>query len=190
MIDGNIGSGNGTIWVWAEKSPHYKTLCQFAKISAGVSDPEGTLHAFRNARPDDETAAAGQYLYGITKSGDTENAYWYGVEGSRKVILRKVQKDTYQPLNRQFRIYSDQGLNVPARDSEGNEIWTEDNWLSSGSSGAFYIGTLNYGTYYILEKDPEKVFVLKIDDMGYYECDAYGNPLPADNPVPTNKLGD
>ena len=76
-VSGKINSGEGTIWVWAAESPHYKSTRQFAKIEAGIDDPVNSLKTFRNGR-DDRTAGndTGSYLYGITKDGT--NVLWNG----------------------------------------------------------------------------------------------------------------
>ena len=81
VVNGEISSDNGSIWVWAAESPHYWSTRQFAKIEEGMSISVDTLvnslKAFRNAR-DDKAAKndTGSYLYGITKDG--RNALWNG----------------------------------------------------------------------------------------------------------------
>ncbi len=180
VVNGNITSGAGTIWVWAEQSPRYKTLCQFAKYTADVTDTETTLAAFRNAQDDVTTGAdqVGQYLYGITKADDTGyNVFWYGIEGSRKVILRKVD-GAFNPVEATFQIHrgSAEGSLVYVEDASGNRIDT----FTSGSSGAFFIGELSYGTYYIVETSlNNKTFTVTVNDdgVGYYVGGAYSNEV-------------
>ena len=114
-MTGAVTSGDGSIWVWAEvpatenENNHYHQLKQFAVFTSGLAeaDRESTLKAFRNAVDDDTTEnGTDTYLYG-TVEGDmtvpTGSAYagyiyWTGVSGYRKVILRKVAKDTYESL--------------------------------------------------------------------------------------------
>ncbi len=63
-VVGNITSGNGTIWVWADNVNHYDMLKQFAVLSGSGTtlsrtSKESSLKAFRNARPDSETNCVG-----------------------------------------------------------------------------------------------------------------------------------
>ena len=152
VITGDIGSGDGTIWVWAAELPRYKSLCQFAKYEDGVTDTAATLATFRNARQDKETGAdqVGRYLYGVTKSADTGgNAFWYGTEGSRRVILRKVSS-TFEALSgAEFKIHRGSmiGTLVESTDINGQK----DSTFISGGSGVYFIDDLPYGTYYINE---------------------------------------
>ena len=186
VITGTITSGDGTIWVWAAESPHYKTLCQFAKYNtSGVTDPAGTLKVFRNARVDSDTGAdqVGEYLYGVPK--ENGNVFWYGVEGTAHVILVKVQlvgknedegiAGKYQPLPaRTFTVYTDEAMNNVAKWTPTNEDGTpgepvELSGLTSGAGGAFFIGDLSYGDYYVKEwKDGTEVghFKITVDENG------------------------
>lgn len=77
-VTGNITSGNGTIWVWAEYVGHYEMLNQFAVIrnTAGTVN-DNTYKAFRNARPDSVTLCGGDYLTG-RKGDDPSYIYWTG----------------------------------------------------------------------------------------------------------------
>ena len=77
-VTGNITSGNGTIWVWAEYAGHYEMLNQFAVIrnTAGTVN-DNTYKAFRNARPDSVTLCGGDYLTG-RKGDDPSYIYWTG----------------------------------------------------------------------------------------------------------------
>ncbi len=77
--------------------------------------------------------------------------------GSRRVILRKVQKDTYEPLERTFVIHSGR--------PDGNTVTT----FTSGGNGAFFVGELNYGTYYLNETDNGKWFFLIVDEAGVFD---------------------
>ena len=146
VVDGDITSGNGTIWVWAEQPPRYKTLGQFARYTTGVTDTGTTLAAFRNAQDDVTTGAdqIGEYLYGMTR-GDGPVVYWSGVTGSRKVILRKVGEDNVPLSGVTFRIFnSSWGELNKGENGEGVE-YTSDN------SGVYFVGDLPYGTYRLVE---------------------------------------
>ena len=152
VVTGEITSGEGSIWVWAEQVGdevnHYKQLMQFGVMTdavKGLNEDKlaSTLKAFRNAQPDETTEnGTDTYLYG-TKEGETEGyIYWSGVSGSRKVILRKVAapegNNGYSSLsNARFTIY------------KGNSV-LESN-LTSSANGVFWIGELNYGIYLLEE---------------------------------------
>jgi uncharacterized repeat protein (TIGR02543 family) len=189
-ITGNITSGNGTIWVWANESPHYKTLCQFAKYTSAVTDTATTLAAFRNAQDDAITGAdqVGEYLYGITKSDDTgRNVYWYGVEGSAHVTLVKVLQSgtSYKNLkNKTFTVYTDSEKTKPAKGTVYNNDGTvndkfELSGLSSSTGGAFFIGEMAYGTYYVVEDGVAGTFVITIDNGGVVRItDNATDPVP------------
>ena len=78
VVTGDITSGPGSIWIWAEQSPHYIRNRQFAVMSGG---PHNGLDAFRNARPNSQTQNAPtgsqnpKYLYGVARGTDV---YWSG----------------------------------------------------------------------------------------------------------------
>ena len=175
VVNGNITSGNGTIWVWAAESPHYKSLCQFAKYSSDVTDKETSFATFRNAREDAVTGAdqVGRYLYGITKTDDAErNVFWYGIDGSAHVTLVKVQQAgaSYKALSgKTFTVYTDRGNNVAngtrLTDSGTEEVIKLEN-LPSGLGGAFFIGELSYGTYFVGETGETGYFEITIDKGG------------------------
>jgi hypothetical protein len=170
-VNGNITSEAGSIWVWAEESPHYKTMKQFAKYTSGVTNTATTMAVFRNAREDTITGAdqAGQYLYGVTKEDDAgSNVFWYGVEGSRIVILRKIGKNSSGSIvdhalsGAKFNIYTSKTSDTPAKDKNGNILSN----LESNASGVFYIGELNFGTYYVKEITAPEGYTKPAD--GYY----------------------
>ena len=176
VVSGNLTSGDGTIWVWAEQSPHFKALAQFAKYTADVADKQKTLAAFRNARTDTDSGAdqVGQYLYGITKEDDTgKNVFWYGIEGSTHVMLVKVQQSgaSYRALaGKTFTVYTDSAGSKVAKgtrltDSGEEETILLEN-LSSGAGGAFFIGELSYGSYYVGESGVTGFFEITIDEDG------------------------
>ena len=74
VVTGDITSGDGTIWVWAQESPHYLRDEQFAALKEGVSVSAASLQAFRNARPDSLTDnKLNSYLFGSQRGG---MVYW------------------------------------------------------------------------------------------------------------------
>ena len=169
-------SAAGSIWVWVEHQPHYKTLEQFAKYDrTNVKDPASTLAAFRNARPDDETGAGqvGEYLHGTTKSDDIDgNVFWHGLEGSARVMLVKVEKigEQFKPKpGMTFTVYTDSSKSTVAKgtilNSDGEEEGIELRELTSGDGGAFFIGTMPYGNYYI-EEENVGYFEITVDSGG------------------------
>ena len=155
-----------SIWVWAEKEPHYQSLQQFAKIEQGKTVSKDSLRSFRNAQDDVITGAdqiGNRVLYGIMKSKDTVNVYWFGVEDSRRVILRKVASGSYKSLKgAKFDILYSPDSTTPAKDMDGNTL----SGLTSDDDGVFYTGELIYGTYYVKEIVPPSGYSLPAD--GYY----------------------
>ena len=197
-IIGDITSGAGTIWVWAEKLPHYKTLEQFARYTAGVEDPVSTLAVFRNAQPDDLTGESqvGEYLHGTTKSDDTGgNVFWHGIEGSAHVMLVKVLKSgaSYQALSgRSFTVYTDSGMNSIANgtqlDDNGEEKTIPLEGLSSGAGGAFFIGELAYGKYYIKETGVNGHFEFAVNENGVITIEDYDGNTEDQDPLKEVRL--
>lgn len=151
-VDGDITSGEGSIWVWAAESPRYKSLSQFAKYTeSAVRDPEKTLKAFRNARENNDTGASQDYLYGVTKDDGTGNVFWSG--GSQQVILRKVSDKNVPLKGAKLTVYAGRS-NEPyvVKTKVGETVRTEVlKDLESGPSGVFWVGTLPYGAYYLYE---------------------------------------
>ena len=165
VVAGEITSGEGSIWVWAQENPHYMATRQFGKIGDGVSVSEETLNAFRNARDDSTTEnETGDYLRGTLEGETTGNVYWNGVSGNRKVILRKVDS-TYTPVSgRYFTIYK--GASSSAYTPRGE---TESlSGLSSGVSGCFWIGNLPYGWYIVEESTLHRFFYFVVVESGTY----------------------
>ena len=117
---------------------------------------------------------------------------WSGVEGARRVILRKVLAvtDGYEPVvGANFDVYMDPELRNHAKGivkTESGETTVELKSLSSGASGILWIGELPYGTYYLKESNPSRVFILTVDKdgAGYKAADqtgpsAFSNQLTA-----------
>ena len=70
--------------------------------------------------------------------------------------------------------------------TESGETTVELKSLSSGASGILWIGELPYGTYYLKESNPSRVFILTVDKdgAGYKAADqtgpsAFSNQLTA-----------
>ena len=170
VVTGNIGSSAGSIWVYApvdstEAKQHYKEGQQFAIIKDGASVSDTSLLAFHDAQ-DDITSSGhvrSEYLTGIKGSNPSHVIWGIPVEGSRKVILRKVVKDTYVPLeNAVFTIYKVKDVTV----MNLNGVSLEN--LSSTNSGVFFIGELPYGTYWIKETSvPNDYKANSIDSNGH-----------------------
>lgn len=171
----------GSIWVWAENQNHYEADKQFAVVAADYTpsavEMEEVLKAFRNAQADSITKNpnSSHYLYGI--KGDGVQVVW-GTDpmGSRRVILRKVDETYGTVQNAEFTVY--RGSSIVSVD--GKEL--KD--LKSGTGGAFWIGTLPYGTYYLHEttvpngyqklSDNDNWYILTVneDGCGYKKQDS------------------
>ena len=181
VVNGNITSANGTIWVWAQESPHYKALCQFAKYTSGVTNTKTTLAAFRNAQDDATTGAdqVGEYLYGITKEGDTENVFWLGLDGF-DVMFKKT--DSYgKPLaGAKFSLYTDTGCENPyiKNDAEVTSVSADGSSQHKDSEGnildkgTVYFEKLPVGIYYMKEtqtpvKDPDGKDMTYVNENTY-----------------------
>ena len=176
QVTGNLTSGDGAIWVWAEKEDHYQFEDQFAVFTDGVTDKENTFKAFRNARHDGETnnplASEGiKYLFGV--QGEGSFIVWGVVaEGSRRVILRKVNSTYGQVADAAFTIWKGE-TKIKATDINGNENAES---FASGASGVFFSGVMEYGTYYLqetaapspYESNVGKWFCLIVDKTGVF----------------------
>lgn len=185
VVTSNITSGKGTIWVWAERTPHYKTFSQFAKYEAGVSNTSGSFAAFRNARADSETGVetSGEFLYGVTKEEDTgRNVFWSGIIKTRDVTLRKVDQNINPIVNSGavFTIYkyknNTKGAVAKGINTNGTQVNLQ-NLSASATDGVFFKGKLEHGTYLVVETTvPEgyraykenntNEFILTVNDDG------------------------
>lgn len=94
VVTGDITSGDGTIWVWAEESPRYKCSGQFAIIDQNAEVSIESLHAFRNAQPDDVTLnkSRNYFLYGVTT--DSSNVIWRPQKEIKEVWVYEYEKGT------------------------------------------------------------------------------------------------
>ena len=185
VVNGNLKGKAGSIYVWAAESPRYKTLQQFAKFE-NVSVIDSSLAVFRNARSADDTGAGHvSYLYGVARSGDN-NVYWYGEEGSRMVILRKVDSSYAPSSGKTFTVYS--GSSKSAYKPRGSS--SPLSGLTSGDSGYIWSGELPYGWYIIEENNggSKKYFYVVVYRTGVYgtlnsddsdRVDGYGNNYDA-----------
>ena len=191
----------GQIWVGAqqqnnEDNNHWDTLKQFAKFADALmtvtgdtmkiddsklseSDIEKIYAVFRNAVLSDAT-------YGMTGDGQTggiQCIYWEGVQGSRKVILRKVDGDNYASLaGAKFNVYKGTATS-PYVVKDKNKVKPDETLssenLTSLDSGVFWIGTLPYGVCYLEEtKEP-----------GRYESGKWFTLTVGDDTVPGSRDG-
>jgi hypothetical protein len=146
-----------------------------------ATKPFGTFGDANRMNPEVFVNDRNQELNGIRKEDGDVLIYWNGTEGSRKVILRKVSSGNYQALpEKTFTVYTDRNKNSIAKGTvNGETVDLRD--LPSMASGVFWIGELPYGTYYIFEDDPAKMFVLTVDKdgAGYLNEGKYKNELNA-----------
>ena len=211
-ITGTLTGANGSIWVWAASDKHNKTMTPFAvidtsKVSITDANRETVsemFKVFRNALPDDDSdnpiSQTPKYLYGMLKDGDNNYVYWYGIEGSRKVILRKVDSTYASVSGKTFNVYkgtSTTAYEVKDKETNTSETLNSTN-LQSLDSGVFWIGTLPYGWYIIEETDPHRYFYLVVTENGTYgTLDASNNNVvggyetrDAANTAATNKYNE
>ena len=183
VVAGDIASGEGSIWVWAQENPHYMATRQFGKIGDGVSVSEETLNAFRNARDDTATEnETGEYLRG-TLEGDTAGClYWNGVNGNRKVILRKVNSSYAPASGKSFTVYKGKSTNpYVVKDKKAGTSQTLSE-LGSLESGVFWIGNLTYGWYIVeeyIDSETSTYFYVVVTEKGVFEGPDKAGGLPS-----------
>ena len=102
-VTGDISSGDGTIWVWADHENHYEMLKQFAVYTGSGTVQEATMRAFRNAQPDSRTNCGGDYLTG--QKG--EHANWIYWTGGFDVVFLKTDAYGKALPGATFTLYSD-----------------------------------------------------------------------------------
>lgn len=185
VVSGNLTGEDGSIWIWSESDKHDKTMTPFAVIDPSkltITDANREtvgemFKVFRNARDDVETenplSQTPAYLYGMLKTDNNQYVYWYGIEGSAHVTLVKVLSSgtSYKALSgKTFTVYTDSSMTNKAKGTRLNssgeeEVVTLEN-LPSGAGGAFFIGELSYGTYYVGESGVTGYFEITIDEGG------------------------
>ena len=103
-IVGDISSGEGTIWIWAEKAPRFQKEEQFATSVSGLSDD--SLAAFRNSRPDEITGNSSKTSYLSGASGEVSlRVYWSG--GGIPISFRKIDGFGNGVGGAGFKLYKD-----------------------------------------------------------------------------------
>jgi hypothetical protein len=171
LVD-DITSGDGSIWVYAEKNPHYLQNEQFAKLlleqgKTELSDEETTMKAFRNARSDNDTGNGTEtFLSGELNGSDI---HWNGVKGTRRVILKKVGEHGMPLIGTKFTIYKGTNeipIQVPDPNNPAEKVTFSD--YPAGTSGLFWIGDLTYGVYYIKETNVPEGYVQNNDDECWF----------------------
>ena len=125
-VTGNLTSGDGTIWVWAENVSHYEMLKQFAVFSGngtGLSNAakENSVRAFRDAQPDSLTNCGGDYLTG--QRGEAINGweciYW---TGGFNVVLRKIDSFGKDMNGATFTLYKSSDTGLPTTEEVQRNI--------------------------------------------------------------------
>ena len=186
-VTGEITSGDGTIWVWAqgnnEGNNHYEMLKQFAVFDGDGIDlsdnaKETSMKAFRNAQPDSNTNCGGDYLTG--QKGDDVNGwkciYWTG--GFDVVFLKTDAYGGWKLDNGNkiseglpgavFTLYTDEVCTTPY-------VMTFTSGTGQTTKSAFSISSDGTATYkdkngnsvtlekgeVLLSKVPPKIFYLK-----------------------------
>ena len=96
-VTGDITSGPGSIWIWADQALHYEQSKQFAVMDGGTWTG---LDAFRNAQPDAITKnplkGTPLYLYGVARGG---KVYW---SGSMDLAITKTINGDFADMTKTF----------------------------------------------------------------------------------------
>ena len=112
-VAGNLTSGDGTIWVWADNVNHYEMLKQFAVYTGSGTPTDDTMKVFRNAQPDSFTNCGGDYLTG--QKGEQENwIYW---TGGFDVVLRKIDSFGRDMNGATFTLYKSNDARLPTTEA-------------------------------------------------------------------------
>ena len=119
-VTGEITSGDGTIWVWANGKTdtvnHYEMLKQFAVYTGNGTLQDASMRAFRNAQPDSLTNCGGDYLTG--QKGEAINnwecIYW---TGGFNVVLRKIDSFGKDMNDATFTLYRSDNNGLPTNDA-------------------------------------------------------------------------
>ena len=173
VVTGDLIGNSGTIWVWASSQYHYKTRMPFARVAddAGFSTDNNPA-VFRNAQDDDTTENdTDTYLFGV--DGMDGLLYWSGNDGTRRVILRKVDGSQQSINGASFIVYKGTST-TPYVTAEGEELNPIPKAGDGNCSyGILWAGDLGYGIYYLEEKAPSdgKWFYLIVDDPEYMTSD-------------------
>ena len=97
VVTGDITSGPGSIWIWADQALHYEQSKQFAVMDGGTWTG---LDAFRNAQPDAITKnplkGTPLYLYGVARGG---KVYW---SGSMDLAITKTIEGDFADMTQTF----------------------------------------------------------------------------------------
>ena len=120
---------------------------------------------------------------GGVKPEDPGTAYW--IEGTRKVILRKVSNSYNSLEGAKFTIYHSD-LETVVSDTDNNRLEN----LESNGNGVIYSGELYYGTYYVKETvAPEGytrparnyyfIITVSSNGVGYHTDDGYDKEITA-----------
>ena len=177
------GLAGGTIGVYVIDKELVDGENLFSKHGQATK-PFGTFGDSGRANPDVFINDRNTELRGVGKDEDPETIFWSGAEGSRRVILRKVGNG-YAPLEgASFMIYTNAACTAVATDAGGERLDGNGYGLVSKASGVFWIGELNYGTYYIketgapggYEKNKDKVFKLIVNEDGFFADESDTEP--------------
>ena len=178
VVNGDITSGAGSIWVAMEKpateneNNHYEMLKQFAVVKAGVPVKEATMQAFRNAWDDGTTGCGADYLTG--QEGDALSGwtciYW---TGGFDFLFKKIDSNGEALNGATFTLYK--------ANAAGDGILTDDSisgddkrvaYQVSGDDGKKVDVTAESREYTaanaVTVKYPNAVDATKADDVAMY----------------------
>ena len=177
------GLAGGTIGVYVIDKELVDGENLFSKHGQATK-PFGTFGDSGRANPDVFINDRNTELRGVGKDEDPETIFWSGAEGSRRVILRKVGNGYASLEGASFMIYTNAACTAVATDAGGERLDGNGYGLVSKASGVFWIGELNYGTYYIketgapggYEKNKDKVFKLIVNEDGFFADESDTEP--------------
>ncbi len=150
-VTGNIGSGTGAIWVWAENGTsvhvdgdHIHKDDQFALTNASG----GSFSAFRNARPNSDTGAGNAALYGVKSTTNSAHVIW-GTIGGVDIKFYKRDGDGDPLAGATFSFYTDAGCTSAKVQGALADGSPATDFVSD--SGGVVFAHLPVGIYYMKE---------------------------------------
>lgn len=157
VVNGNLTGEVGSIWVWAEKAPHYEEDEQFATLA---NTSYTGVDVFRNAQDDYTTSGSvrADFLRGATGREPTY-VYW-GTDGM-DISFKKIDGTGAAMSGATFTLYSTYDSSTktvsgayenpaPATSADGTNTYT-DSSSNTLDEGVVLFKAVPNGTYYMKE---------------------------------------